>query len=99
MTLTSKMGSIEDNTSGDSYVYRSSKAALNSVMKSLAIELFPRSIPVTVLHPGWVKTDMGGENATISVSESVSGLRRVISELGMHNSGKFFNYDGTEIPW
>ncbi len=99
VTLTSKMGSIKDNTSGDAYVYRSSKAALNSVMKSLAIELSPISIPVTVLHPGWVQTDMGGENAAISVKESVSGLRRVISDLGMHNSGKFFNYDGKEIPW
>ena len=99
VTLTSKMGSIKDNTAGDSYVYRSSKAALNSVMKSLAIELTSSSIPVAVLHPGWVQTDMGGENAVISVKESVSGLRQVISELGMHNSGKFFNYDGTEIPW
>ena len=90
-TITSKMGSITDNTSGTAYVYRSSKAALNSIMKSLAIELSSSSIPVIVLHPGWVQTDMGGENAAISVKESVSGLRRVISELEMHNSGKFFN--------
>lgn len=98
-TLSSKMGSMTDNTSGGSYIYRSSKAALNAVMKSLSIELQGKSIPVCMLHPGWVKTDMGGENALITTETSVNGLRQVIDDLSMTTTGRFFNYDGAEIPW
>jgi NAD(P)-dependent dehydrogenase (short-subunit alcohol dehydrogenase family) len=98
-TLSSKMGSMSDNTSGGSYIYRSSKAAVNAVMKSLSIELQGKSIPVCMLHPGWVQTDMGGENALITTEESVSGMRQVIDDLSMTTTGHFFNYDGTEIPW
>ena len=88
-----------DNTSGGSYIYRSSKAALNAVMKSLSIEMQGQSVPLCVLHPGWVKTDMGGSNALISAATSVRGMRHVIDDLSMATSGRFFNYDGTEIPW
>jgi len=98
-TLSSKMGSMTDNTSGGSYIYRSSKAAVNAVMKSLANDLMDRSIPVCVLHPGWVQTDMGGENALIPVETSVSGLRQVIDDLSMSSTGTFFNYDGQNIRW
>ncbi len=69
------MGSIDDNTSGGRYAYRSSKAALNMVTKSLAVDLAPRGISAIVLHPGWVQTDMGGSNASTSVEKSVAGMR------------------------
>jgi NAD(P)-dependent dehydrogenase (short-subunit alcohol dehydrogenase family) len=98
-TITSKMGSIADNSSGGHYLYRSSKAAVNIVMKSLAIDLKPIGIITVVLHPGWVKTDMGGPNAWISAEESVSGMRHVISHLTRADSGKFIAYDGQVVPW
>jgi len=98
-TLTSKMGSMTDNTSGGSYIYRSSKAALNAVMKSLSHDLKPDGITVVILHPGWVRTDMGGPNGLIDPPESVSGLRQVIAQTKPSGSGGFFNYDGTKIAW
>lgn len=97
--MSSKMGSIDDNSSGGSYVYRSTKAALNAVMKSLSVDLYPRGISVAILHPGWVRTDMGGPNGLIDAPESVHGLRHVIAGLNLKNSGRFYNYDGSEIPW
>ena len=98
-TLTSKMGSIEDNTSGASYSYRSSKCAVNMVMKNLSIDLKPYGISVVTLHPGWVQTDMGGSNAMINVQTSVSGLRKVIEGLSFDSTGQFIAYDGKPIPW
>jgi NAD(P)-dependent dehydrogenase (short-subunit alcohol dehydrogenase family) len=77
VTLTSGMGSIADNTSGGSIVYRSSKAAVNMVMRSVAIDLAPRRITCVVINPGWVRTDMGGANATLDPSESISRMRRI----------------------
>ena len=97
--LSSKVGSIEDNKSGGMYVYRSSKTALNQIVKSLSIDLKPIGISVISLHPGWVRTEMGGPNALISVEESVNGMFGVISNTNISNSGQFLNYDGTEIPW
>jgi NAD(P)-dependent dehydrogenase (short-subunit alcohol dehydrogenase family) len=99
VTITSMMGSIADNGSGGSYLYRSSKAAVNMVVKSLAIDLKPSGITAVVFHPGWVKTDMGGPNALISAEQSVSGMRQVIGRLALADSGKFFGYDGQVIPW
>ena len=99
VTITSMMGSIADNGSGGSYLYRSSKAAVNMVVKSLAIDLKLLGITAVVLHPGWVKTDMGGPNAMITAEQSVSGMRQVISSLTTADSGKFFAYDGQVIPW
>ena len=99
VTLTSGMGSIADNTSGGSILYRSSKAAVNMVMRSLAIDLAPRGIICVVINPGWVRTDMGGTNATLDPSESISRMRRVIATLGPELSGKFFNHTGSEYPW
>ncbi|MDZ4140487.1 MAG: SDR family oxidoreductase [Methylotenera sp.] len=98
-TLSSKMGSMDDNTSGGSYIYRSSKAAVNMVMKSLSIDLKPQGISVVTLHPGWVQTDMGGSNALIDTQTSVTGLRKVIENLSLESTGKFIAYDGTEIAW
>jgi len=99
VTVSSKMGSIADNTSGGSYVYRSSKGAVNVVTKSMANDLKSRGVTCAVLHPGWVMTDMGGPNALISAEESVRGMKGVIDGLDLLQSGKFFNYDGNEIPW
>jgi NAD(P)-dependent dehydrogenase (short-subunit alcohol dehydrogenase family) len=97
--MSSKMGSMTDNRSGGSYIYRSSKAALNAVMKSAAIDLKPRGIRVAVLHPGWVLTDMGGPNAEITVAESVTSLRRILESFTSEESGNFFDIDGSTIPW
>lgn len=99
VTITSMMGSIEDNRGGGSYIYRSSKAAVNMVMKTLAIDLKPLGIMSAVFHPGWVKTDMGGPNAMITTEQSVSGIRRLIGKLSIAESGKFFAYNGQMIPW
>ena len=97
--LTSKMGSIGDNQGGGSYIYRSSKAALNAAVKSLSIDLAGEGFSVGLLHPGWVRTDMGGPNGLIDAPESVAGLTKVIDDLGPSNTGNFFNYDGSIIPW
>ena len=97
--MTSKMGSIADNTSGGSYIYRSTKAALNAVGKSMALDLSDRGISVAICHPGWVQTDMGGPNALIDTRTSIKGLMGVVEQLGPENTGQFFNYDGFVIPW
>lgn len=99
VTLTSGMGSTADNTSGGSIVYRSSKAAVNMVMRSLAIDLAPRGVTCVVVNPGWVRTDMGGPNATLEPSESISRIRGLIANLGPEQSGKFLNHTGREYPW
>ena len=98
-TVSSKVGSIEDNSSGGGYAYRSSKSAVNQVMKSLSLDLAPQGIKTITLHPGWVRTDMGGPNALIDSDESVAGMRSVISNLSMVQTGQFLNYDGKHIPW
>ncbi|MBP6057371.1 MAG: SDR family oxidoreductase [Nitrosomonas sp.] len=99
ITITSKMGSIADNRGGGSYIYRSSKSAVNIVMKSLAIDLQAQRITAVLLHPGWVRTDMGGPNGLISTEQSVTGMRHVISNLRFEDSGKFYAFDGQIVPW
>ena len=97
--MSSKMGSMDDNGSGGSYIYRSSKAALNAVVKSLSIDLSDDGIKFVALHPGWVKTDMGGPNAEISTRESVTSLFNILLSLTAEDSGRFIDIDGTDIPW
>ena len=97
--MSSKMGSMEDNGYGSSYIYRSSKAALNAVVKSLSIDLKAQGITSVVFHPGWVKTEMGGPNAEISASESVTQLFSQLSTLTIADSGRFIDIDGGDIPW
>lgn len=99
VTLTSGMGSIGDNTSGGAFAYRSSKAAVNMVMRSLAIDLAPRGITCLVINPGWVQTDMGGPHGNLTPAESVTRLRRLIEGFGPSHSGMFFNHDGREYAW
>lgn len=97
--ISSRVGSQRENTKGGGYIYRSSKAALNSAIKSLSNDLLPQGIKTVSLHPGWVKTQMGGPNALISPDESAMGLKQVIDSLNASQSGGFFNYLGDEIPW
>ena len=99
VTITSKMGSVADNRGGGGYIYRSSKAGVNIVVKSLSIDLNPQKIIAVVLHPGWVKTDMGGPGALITTEQSVTGMRRVIGNLTLQDSGKFYAFDGQIVPW
>jgi len=97
--VSSHMGSIAEIAApGDTY-YRSSKAALNAAGKGLSIALGERGIGVLLLHPGWVKTRMGGWDAPLTPAESVAGMRALVDNFRMDMSGHFFRYNGTEIPW
>ncbi|MEM7652762.1 MAG: SDR family oxidoreductase [Pseudomonadota bacterium] len=98
ITVSSLMGSIS-RAPGRDYPYRSSKAAVNAAMANFARDISDRDVTVAVLHPGWVQTDMGGRSADITTDVSISGMRSVIARLSPLDSGKFLNYDGTEIPW
>jgi NAD(P)-dependent dehydrogenase (short-subunit alcohol dehydrogenase family) len=99
VAITSQMGSIADNSSGGWNAYRASKAALNAAWRSMGVEMAAQPIAIAMLHPGWVKTDMGGGGAPLSVSESVGGMRRVIDGLGRRDKGVFLNHRGQTLPW
>jgi NAD(P)-dependent dehydrogenase (short-subunit alcohol dehydrogenase family) len=99
VTLSSRMGSMGANESGGAYIYRSSKAAVNAVVKSLAIDLGPQGIVCICFHPGWVSSDMGGPGAPVTPEDSAAAMRRVIENLGADDNGRFLNYDGGAIPW
>ncbi|MDX2165257.1 MAG: SDR family oxidoreductase [Gammaproteobacteria bacterium] len=97
--MSSTMGSINENTSGGDYVYRSSKAALNMVTKTLSVDLKNDGVTVISLHPGWVKTDMGGTGALLTPEESVKGIRKVLASVRLEDSGSFIRYDGNKASW
>jgi NAD(P)-dependent dehydrogenase (short-subunit alcohol dehydrogenase family) len=97
--LSSRMGSIGAMSNAGSALYRASKAALNAVVKAVALELASRGVTAIALHPGWVKTDMGGAGADIDAETSVTGMRAVIKGAGPGVSGHFLDYTGKEIPW
>ncbi|MBS1958102.1 MAG: SDR family oxidoreductase [Bdellovibrionales bacterium] len=97
ISITSLMGSIADNTSGGSYSYRMSKTAINMFNKCFSRD-YPK-VTAVVLHPGWVKTEMGGADAPTTTEQSVSGMISVISRSNLKDSGKFFDFEGDEIPW
>lgn len=99
VAMSSLMGSMADNGSGGSILYRSSKAALNAAMKSIAIDNRHNEIAVLILHPGWVKTDMGGSNAPMEIPESVQKMRDTIANFSLTQSGAFLRYDGVTLPW
>ncbi|MEE9425109.1 MAG: SDR family oxidoreductase [Methylococcales bacterium] len=99
VAITSKMGSIADNSSGGSLLYRSSKAGLNAAMKSLSVDLAEHGAGVLILHPGWVQTDMGGSQALITAEQSVSGMCKLINGFSMADSGQFMDYSGKQVPW
>jgi NAD(P)-dependent dehydrogenase (short-subunit alcohol dehydrogenase family) len=96
--MSSRLGSISE-TSGMTLPYSTSKAALNLLAKALAETLRPRGVIVAALSPGWVKTDMGGQGASLTPEVSVRGLRKVLGGLRPEDSGKFFSHDGSQIPW
>ncbi len=97
--VTSMMGSIGKMASTNGTLYRASKAALNAVVKSASLEWGPQGVTLFVMHPGWVKTDMGGVNADLEPAVSIAGMRKVIAAAPAGGNGKFFNYDGSHIPW
>lgn len=97
--LTSQMGSIEDNSSGNYYAYRISKTALNMLCKNLSLDLSEKNITILPLHPGYVSTDMTSHKGAIDTRESVIGLRKVIQNSRIQDSGKFLNYKNEELPW
>lgn len=97
--VTSRMGSIEDNTSGGRYGYRISKAGLNAAGKSLAVDLKPRGIAVAILHPGYVRTDMTGHHGHIEPQKAAERLVQRMDELNLDNTGTFWHSDGSILPW
>jgi NAD(P)-dependent dehydrogenase (short-subunit alcohol dehydrogenase family) len=96
IAISTRMGSIEDNSSGGFLAYRSSKTALNMAWRNLALDT---KATAAVLHPGWVQTRMGGAGAPLQPERSVTGMRQVIDRLSQQDSGGFFGYDGGRIPW
>jgi NAD(P)-dependent dehydrogenase (short-subunit alcohol dehydrogenase family) len=99
VSISSQLGSIANNTGGSSYGYRASKAALNQFNRSLSAELAPLGFHTLCMHPGWVRTDMGGPNATLSTQESVTSMLGVIDKARDVASGSFLNFDGKPLPW
>jgi NAD(P)-dependent dehydrogenase (short-subunit alcohol dehydrogenase family) len=99
VAITSHMGSIAEIESPGDYAYRSSKAALNAAMKGLSLALQPQGIGVLLLHPGWVQTRMGGPGATITTNTSVSGMRKLVENFQLADTGHFYRFDGSTIPW
>ncbi|MBI5164161.1 MAG: SDR family oxidoreductase [Magnetospirillum sp.] len=97
--VSSMMGSIADNTSGGSYAYRASKAALDMVMVTLARDLAAKGITTVALSPGWVKTDMGGANAPLEPAQAVAGMCAVLDGVTVADSGSFIHWDGSRVPW
>ena len=97
--MSTHMGCITELADGGLYPYRSSKAALNLLVKGLSIDLAPRGVRTLAVHPGWVVTDMGGPNAPVNKVDSIAGIRRVVADYGGEATGRFFQYDGRELPW
>jgi NAD(P)-dependent dehydrogenase (short-subunit alcohol dehydrogenase family) len=99
VTISSGMASIAQNDSGGSMAYRSSKAAVNMAMRSFAIDSAHFGISSILVSPGWVSTDMGGAGATLTPAESVAALRHLMENFSIEHSGKFFDFEGSELPW
>ena len=97
--MSTHMGSITDLADGGFYPYRSSKAALNLVVKALSIDLAARGVRTLAVHPGWVSTDMGSPAAPVTPPQSIAGIRQVVAGYGDGQTGRFYQYDGKELPW
>jgi len=97
--ISSGLGSISGNDEGGFYGYRESKAALGMFLRSLAAELKKEGFICVAIIPGWVKTDMGGPDAPLTPEESVAGMRKVLDGLKPENTGQFWSYKGTQVPW
>ncbi len=98
VNVTSQLGSIT-NSSGGFYGYRESKAALNMFTRSLAADLGPQGFVCIVIHPGWVRTDMGGANAPVLPKDSAAGIRRVVGGLSPEDNGTYWTFEGKTLPW
>ena len=92
------MGSIASRSATSGWLYRASKAALNSVLKDASLALAGRAVCIA-FHPGWVKTDMGGSGAALDVESSVADMRATLARLGAADNGRFVNHDGSAIEW
>lgn len=99
VTISTRMSSLTECKAIDFLAYRTSKAAVNMMMKLAANELGPKGATVVLLHPGWVQTELGGPRATTPANESVSAMRAVLDKLGPVDNGRFINFDGSPIPW
>jgi NAD(P)-dependent dehydrogenase (short-subunit alcohol dehydrogenase family) len=100
INTSSRLGSIQLKHSGGQYSYCGSKALLNMLNRCMAFELVNDKVTSIVVHPGWVRTDMGGAGAPLSTAQSVKGMiENVLDKITLHDAGKFYQYDGTEIPW
>lgn len=99
VNITSQLGSIANNTGGSSYAYRASKAALNMLTRSMANELVPEGFVCVAVHPGWVRTDMGGAAAPLMPAKAVAAMIRLFDRLDAADNGKFLSFDGTPLPW
>ena len=97
--MSTHMGCITELADGGLYPYRSSKAALNLLVKGLSIDLAPRGVRTIAVHPGWVVTDMGGPDAPVVKEDSIAGIRQVVANYGADQTGCFYQYDGRELPW
>lgn len=95
--VSSRMGAIGTNLTGGHYGYRASKAGLNAIVRSLALDLAGRGVRVVALHPGWART--AEPDAPVAVEDSVAGMRKIIGRLGAHDTGQFYNYDGAPLAW
>jgi NAD(P)-dependent dehydrogenase (short-subunit alcohol dehydrogenase family) len=99
VAISSMVASMGENSAGGLYAYRASKAGLNAIMRSMSVDLADRNIIALPIHPGWASTEMGGAQAPVSPTQSVTGVRNVIAKLTPADSGRFLCYDGTEMPW
>ena len=99
VVISTHMASIADIAAPGAYYYRSTKAALNAIMEGITFEMKPRGVGVLLLHPGWVQTRMGGEGTSLMPPESVKGMRALVDQFTLEQSGRFFRYDGIEMPW
>lgn len=97
--ITSRMGSLADNSSGGYYAYRMSKAAVNMAAVSLSVDLKPKGIAVALLHPGFVQTDMTNSQGDVTAAESAAGLIRQLDALTLETSGRFVHANGSQLPW
>lgn len=99
INMSSILGSIDANVEGGIYGYRMSKSAINAATKSMAIDFKREKILCVALHPGWVKTDMGGSNAPMAIEESCQKMIETVFQLNESHNGGFYQYDGKRLPW
>ncbi|XP_075156923.1 SDR family oxidoreductase sniffer isoform X1 [Haematobia irritans] len=99
INMSSSLGSISSNTTGGFFTYRCSKAALNAATKSFSVDLLPYKILCVVVHPGWVRTDMGGANAPMDIEPTTAEIIETIMKFNSSHNGGFYQHDGTQLPW